>query len=50
MPIATPAVLFVGRCTASKRLDVLYEAMKIVWEQYPEVTLQIVGLPPGVGR
>jgi glycosyltransferase involved in cell wall biosynthesis len=44
-----PAVLFVGRRTASKRLDVLYEAMKIVWEQYPEVTLQLVGLPPGMG-
>jgi glycosyltransferase involved in cell wall biosynthesis len=43
-------VLFVGRRTASKRLDVLYEAMKIVWEEAPDITLQVAGSPPGVGR
>ena len=43
------AVLFVGRRTASKRLDVLYAAMKIVWEEFPEMSLQLAGSPPGVG-
>ena len=32
------AVLFVGRRTASKRLDVLHAAMKIVWEEFPEMS------------
>jgi glycosyltransferase involved in cell wall biosynthesis len=45
-----PIVLFVGRRTASKRLEVLYEAMKIVWEDHPDVVLQVAGSPPGVGR
>jgi glycosyltransferase involved in cell wall biosynthesis len=44
-----PVVLFVGRRTASKRLDVLYEAMKIIWKEYPELTLQLAGMPPGIG-
>ena len=42
-------VLFVGRRTASKRLDVLYEAMQIVWESIPEASLVIAGPPPGQG-
>jgi glycosyltransferase involved in cell wall biosynthesis len=42
-------ILFFGRRTASKRLDVLYEAMKIVWKEFPEVVLQVAGSPPGVG-
>jgi len=42
-------VLFVGRRTISKRLDVLYEAMKIVWEKFPDATLQLAGSYPGVG-
>jgi glycosyltransferase involved in cell wall biosynthesis len=45
-----PIVLFVGRRTSSKRLDVLYEAMRIVWEDHPEVVLQVAGSPPGMGR
>jgi glycosyltransferase involved in cell wall biosynthesis len=45
-----PIVLFVGRRTSSKRLDVLYEAMKIVWVDQPEVVLQVAGSPPGMGR
>jgi glycosyltransferase involved in cell wall biosynthesis len=42
-------VLFVGRRTASKRLDVLYEAMRIVWEEFPDAVLQLAGSKPGVG-
>jgi len=42
-------VLFVGRRTPSKRLDVLYEAMHAVWEESPEVVLVLAGSPPGVG-
>ena len=42
-------VLFVGRRTASKRLDILYEAMRIVWEKFPDVVLQLAGSSPGVG-
>ena len=42
-------VLFVGRRTASKRLDVLYAAMRIVWEKFPDVMLQLAGSSPGVG-
>lgn len=44
-----PMVLFVGRRTASKRLDVLYEAMQILWQEFPEVVLLLAGSPPGVG-
>ncbi|MEX2134965.1 MAG: glycosyltransferase family 4 protein, partial [Acidimicrobiia bacterium] len=44
-----PMVLFVGRRTPSKRLDVLYKAMKTVWEELPEVLLVLAGSPPGVG-
>lgn len=44
-----PMVLFVGRRTPSKRLDVLYEAMHAVWEESPEVLLVLAGSPPGVG-
>lgn len=44
-----PMVLFVGRRTPSKRLDVLYEAMHAVWEESPEVVLVLAGSPPGVG-
>jgi glycosyltransferase involved in cell wall biosynthesis len=44
-----PIVLFVGRRTVSKRLDVLYEAMKTVWQEFPEVQLVLAGSPPGVG-
>lgn len=42
-------VLFVGRRTASKRLDVLYKAMQTVWEDHPGVLLVLAGAPPGVG-
>lgn len=42
-------VLFVGRRTPSKRLDFLYEAMKIVWLEHPDVMLFLAGSPPGVG-
>lgn len=42
-------VLFVGRRTASKRLDVLYKAMQRVWEDHPGVLLVLAGSPPGVG-
>ena len=44
-----PMVLFVGRRTPSKRLDILYEAMHGVWEGSPEVLLVLAGSPPGVG-
>ena len=44
-----PIVLFVGRRTRSKRLDVLYEAMKLVWEEHPDAVLQLAGSPPGTG-
>jgi len=44
-----PIVLFVGRRTASKRLDVLYEAMQMVWDRFPDVVLQLAGSRPGVG-
>ena len=44
-----PMVLFVGRRTRSKRLDVLYEAMKTVWQEFPEILLVLAGSPPGVG-
>jgi glycosyltransferase involved in cell wall biosynthesis len=44
------AVLFIGRRTESKRLDVLYEAMKIVWNEFPEMVLQVAGSPPGMGH
>ena len=44
-----PVVLFVGRRTASKRLDILYEAMQIVWEDFPDVALMLAGSRPGVG-
>ena len=44
-----PMVLFVGRRTPSKRLDVLYEAMETVWQEFPEVLLVLAGSPPGVG-
>ena len=44
-----PVVLFVGRRTASKRLDVLYQAMQTVWEDHPGVLLILAGSPPGVG-
>jgi glycosyltransferase involved in cell wall biosynthesis len=43
-------VLFVGRRIESKRLDLLYEAMKIVWRDFPDVVLQVAGSPPGMGR
>jgi glycosyltransferase involved in cell wall biosynthesis len=44
-----PIVLFVGRRTESKRLDVLHEAMKAVWQDHPEIRLVLAGSPPGVG-
>jgi glycosyltransferase involved in cell wall biosynthesis len=44
-----PTVLFVGRRTPSKRLDVLYEAMQSVWQEFPEVVLVLAGSPPGIG-
>jgi glycosyltransferase involved in cell wall biosynthesis len=44
-----PMVLFVGRRTASKRLDVLYEAMRTVWQEIPDVRLVLAGSPPGLG-
>ncbi len=44
-----PMVLFIGRRTPSKRLDVLYEAMETVWQELPEVLLVLAGSPPGVG-
>ncbi len=42
-------ILFVGRRTPSKRLDVLYEAMKTVWQAFPNVVLVLAGSPPGLG-
>jgi glycosyltransferase involved in cell wall biosynthesis len=36
-------VLFVGRRTASKRLDVLYEAMRRVWVEEPSARLIVAG-------
>jgi glycosyltransferase involved in cell wall biosynthesis len=44
-----PVVLFLGRRSASKRLDVLYEAMEIVWQALPEAMLVVAGAPPAVG-
>jgi glycosyltransferase involved in cell wall biosynthesis len=38
-----PAVLFVGRRAASKRLDTLVDAMKIVWESEPGARLVVAG-------
>lgn len=43
-----PMVLFIGRRSQSKRLDVLYEAMKGVWADHPEAKLVIAG-PPAAG-
>ena len=40
-----PVVLFVGRRTASKRIDTLWEAMKIVWQSMPEARLVVAGPP-----
>ena len=42
-------VLFVGRRTPSKRLDVLYEAMKTVWVDHPSARLTIAGSAPTRG-
>lgn len=41
-------VLFVGRRSPSKRLDVLYQAMVEVWRNHPEARLVIAG-PPAAG-
>ncbi len=43
-------VLFVGRRMESKRLDVLYEAMKVVWIDFADVRLVIAGSPPLFGK
>ena len=42
-------VLFVGRRTSSKRLDVLYEAMKRVWADHPSARLVVAGSAPTRG-
>jgi glycosyltransferase involved in cell wall biosynthesis len=44
-----PVVLSLGRRSASKRLDILYEAMGIVWQALPEAMLVVAGAPPAVG-
>jgi glycosyltransferase involved in cell wall biosynthesis len=44
-----PVVLFIGRRTPSKRLDVLYDAMQLVWPQEPAARLVVAGSPPAVG-
>ena len=38
-----PVVLFIGRRAASKRIDTLWEAMKIVWRSMPEARLVVAG-------
>lgn len=38
-----PIVLFLGRRSASKRLDALYVAMQTVWEAHPETQLVVAG-------
>ena len=43
-------VLFLGRRTASKRIDVLVAAMAIVHESHPGVRLVIAGPPPAVDQ
>lgn len=40
---ARPSLLFFGRITRYKGLDTLLEAMPIVWESLPEVTLTVAG-------
>lgn len=45
-----PIVLFLGRRTASKRLDVLYAAMRVVWQSVPETRFVVAGPPPARGE
>ena len=44
-----PVVLFIGRRTPSKRLDVLYDAMKLVWIEQPSARLVVAGSAPSRG-
>jgi glycosyltransferase involved in cell wall biosynthesis len=44
-----PVVLFLGRRTASKRLDFLYEAMREVWKNVPAARLVVAGPPASIG-
>ena len=44
-----PVVLFIGRRTPSKRLDILYEAMKLVWIEQPSARLVVAGSAPTRG-
>jgi len=38
-----PAVIFLGRHAEHKRIDILFEAMRVVWAQYPATQLLIAG-------
>lgn len=40
---AAPSILFFGRISYYKGLDVLLEAMGLIWERIPEATLTIAG-------
>jgi glycosyltransferase involved in cell wall biosynthesis len=41
-----PVVLALGRRAASKRLEVIYEAMCIVWNRHTDARLVVAGAPP----
>lgn len=43
-------ILYLGRRTAGKRLDVLLDAMRQVWEARPDVNLVIAGPTPQRGK
>jgi glycosyltransferase involved in cell wall biosynthesis len=47
-PPATPAVLLFGRLEPYKGVDVLVEAMRIVWRERPDVHLLVYGRGPAL--
>jgi glycosyltransferase involved in cell wall biosynthesis len=44
-----PIVLALGRRSASKRLEIVYEAMRAVWRSHPDARLVVAGAPPANG-
>src|SRR5205807_1816531 len=49
-PSDGPVVAFSGRLQAHKGVDVLVEAMRLVWSRVPEARLALLGADTRVGR